>query len=334
MPIAKGLLIVMLMHIMTVASFARIWTVDNDVSNNPDFTSIGNAANAAAAGDTIYVAGSLQDYGTIPLSKRLTILGPGYFLNENPETQDFFVSAKLVSLAFIGGAQGAMVSGMEILNGIDINVDSIVLRRNYVHTAGNVVTISAGTQDVVITQNYLFNSVATGDLVYVASDCHHITITNNIMIRNGGTYYGIRCTSSGSADIRNNFLLNAESYVYNSIFYNNIQNGSTITFTNCDIRHNIGSGSWFGTSNGNQSNVDMNTVFVGAGSTDGRWMLKNGSPAIGAGIDGRDCGPFGGIAPYVLSGLPPIPAIYFLLAPTVGSDGQGLPVNIKIKSHN
>lgn len=330
----RGLLFVMLMHIMTVASFARIWTVDRNVSNDPDFTSIGNAHNAAAAGDTIYVAGSLEDYGSIVLSKSLTILGPGYFLDENPETQDFFVSARLVSLAFSLGAEGTMVSGMEILSGIDINTDSITLRRNYVHTSGNVITMSADRRGVVISQNYLISGAVTGTVIQFGNNCHDVIVTNNIIIRVNGTHYGIICPSSSSADIRNNVLNMAESAISNSIVYNNIQYGSAITLTNCDVRHNIGNGSQFGTSNGNQSNVDMNTVFVLTGSTDGRWMLKNGSPAIGAGIDGRDCGPFGGIAPYVLSGLPPIPAIYFLLAPTIGSDGQGLPVNIKIKSHN
>jgi hypothetical protein len=70
----------------------------------------------------------------------------------------------------------------------------------------------------------------------------------------------------------------------------------------------------------------------GGNSTDGQWQLKVGSPAIGAGEGGTDIGMFGGEYPYVLSGLPPIPAIY-------GLDAQSLPsntldVNLKAKSHN
>ncbi len=92
----------------------------------------------------------------------------------------------------------------------------------------------------------------------------------------------------------------------------------------------------FGIENGNQSNVDMTTVFVGeeGNSTDGQYQLKQGSPAIGAGYDGEDCGAFGGATPYILSGLPAIPAIYFFISPAVGSSATGLSVQIKAKAHN
>ena len=91
-----------------------------------------------------------------------------------------------------------------------------------------------------------------------------------------------------------------------------------------------------GTENGNQSNVDMSTVFVGAGegSTDGQWQLAENSPAIGAGLGGVDLGAFGGPTPYVLSGLPSMPAIYFLNAPISGSTNSGLQVQLKAKGHN
>ena len=76
----------------------------------------------------------------------------------------------------------------------------------------------------------------------------------------------------------------------------------------------------------------MNTVFAGTGSTDGQWQLASGSPAIGTGTNGTDIGMFGGDDPYVLSGLPQIPAIYKFLGSSVGS--QSIDVEVKIKSHN
>ena len=53
----------------------------------------------------------------------------------------------------------------------------------------------------------------------------------------------------------------------------------------------------------------MATVFVDYSGTlgksdDAKWKLKAGSPAIGAGVSGVDCGVFGGVTPYVLSGVP------------------------------
>ena len=38
----------------------------------------------------------------------------------------------------------------------------------------------------------------------------------------------------------------------------------------------------------------ITTVFISSESTDGQYQLKNGSPAKGAGLDGVDCGMFGG----------------------------------------
>ncbi|GAB4372155.1 MAG: hypothetical protein Kow0042_15340 [Calditrichia bacterium] len=103
-----------------------------------------------------------------------------------------------------------------------------------------------------------------------------------------------------------------------------------------NINHNIGDANQFGTLYGNQVNVPMNTVFVDSGSvsTDGDWQLRSGSPAIGAGLNGEDCGMFGGTTPYILSGIPAIPTIYFFVAPSSASGTQGLQVQIKAKSNN
>ncbi|HRZ78222.1 MAG TPA: hypothetical protein P5248_12680, partial [Bacteroidales bacterium] len=88
------------------------------------------------------------------------------------------------------------------------------------------------------------------------------------------------------------------------------------------------------TANGNQSNVSMANVFEGTTgtSTDGQWKLRTGSPAIGAGENGVDCGMYGGPFPYILSGMPNIPSVYYFLAPAIPSNT--LDVAIKAKSHN
>jgi len=79
----------------------------------------------------------------------------------------------------------------------------------------------------------------------------------------------------------------------------------------------------------------MTTVFVDSGSvsTDGDWQLRSGSPAIGAGLDGVDCGMFGGSTPYVLSGIPAIPSIYYFIAPGSASGAEGLQVEIKARAN-
>ena len=106
------------------------------------------------------------------------------------------------------------------------------------------------------------------------------------------------------------------------------------------VVNNIGNATQFGNANGNQQNVSMANVFVGAGeniSPDGQWKLKAGSPAIGAAYGSTaekpiDIGIFGNYTPYVLSGLPPIPTIYFIENEPIGSDTDPVSVTIKVKS--
>ena len=100
------------------------------------------------------------------------------------------------------------------------------------------------------------------------------------------------------------------------------------------VRNNIHTNAYLPAGNGNINSSPLDLRYVDSGSTDGKWKLKAGSPGIGAGFGGTDCGIFGGSEPYVLSGIPPIPTIYSLTAPAVGEKNTGLPIQIKVKSNN
>ena len=102
-----------------------------------------------------------------------------------------------------------------------------------------------------------------------------------------------------------------------------------------DICNNISISDHFGTANNNKANVAESSLFLGAltASTDGTWQLKAGSPAIGAGVGGIDCGAFGGLGPYILSGVPTGPVIYQLNVSSHSTSGNKLPVTIKVKSY-
>jgi hypothetical protein len=102
-----------------------------------------------------------------------------------------------------------------------------------------------------------------------------------------------------------------------------------------DVSYNISISDHFGTSNHNKANVSESSLFFGAltESTDGKWQLKNGSPAIGAGEGSIDCGAFGGPQPYILSGVPAGPVIYELNVSSYSTPDNKLPVTIKVKSY-
>ncbi len=76
----------------------------------------------------------------------------------------------------------------------------------------------------------------------------------------------------------------------------------------------------------------MSTVFVDHDLyIDNGYILTDNSPAIGAAINGGDCGVFG-YYPYILSGMPEIPAVFEATVIPIGT--SSLPVNIKAISHN
>jgi hypothetical protein len=93
--------------------------------------------------------------------------------------------------------------------------------------------------------------------------------------------------------------------VVNNIFSTFSDN--TITFLSPTIQNNIfcGSGYYpaFAPALNNLTNQDLNAMYIGTGSPDGRYALKTLSPAIGAGIGGTDCGIYGGSSPYKPSGI-------------------------------
>lgn len=66
-------------------------------------------------------------------------------------------------------------------------------------------------------------------------------------------------------------------------------------------------------------------------TTDTQWRLKAGSPAIGAGIGGIDCGMYGGATPYKPSGIVTGQhTIYNLIVPaTVIQNGT---LNVKVSA--
>ena len=79
--------------------------------------------------------------------------------------------------------------------------------------------------------------------------------------------------------------------------------------------------------------TDLSTVFVNSGGNDLVYRLCEGSPAIGAGENGMDCGAFAGDA-YVPSGLPLFyPYFTGVEIPAVTTDGK-LNIKLNIKTQN
>lgn len=329
---------------------AKIWIVDsNPGSASKDFVNLQAAHDGASAGDTLYLIGSGVSYisSKVTINKRLVIIGPGYFL-ENPDTQVSLLSATLdkstnpceEGLVFAAGSEGSVLMGVTMIGQIRISTSNILIKRNtfrwrlcgsslaaYIRVQGSFITI---------TQNYMQPpETGFGPSILVDPGFSNISIRNNHLSTHSSSTYSVISSGSG-LEISNNVIqrtLNvSNAFIQNNLFYSAV---NPILAPGSVIRNNISISSIpFAATNGNLVNVPLATIVDGTGSTDVQWKLKEGSPAIGTGYEGTDMGMFGGDEPYVLSGIPPIPTIYQLNAPTTGEKNTGLPITIKAKSNN
>ena len=104
-------LIVFLMCLSFFGAGAKSWRLSNNPAVKADFSTFQAAHDAAAAGDTIYVDGTGENlsYGHAAVTKKLIIIGPGYFLNENDSTQANKIYARLYSMVIESSAAGTEV---------------------------------------------------------------------------------------------------------------------------------------------------------------------------------------------------------------------------------
>jgi hypothetical protein len=285
------------------------------------YSTIQAAHDAAANGDIIYVEPSGISYGNLTCIKPLTIIGNGYFLSQQvPSVQVDPRQSELAQVIFAAGSAGSRITGCTINSTFAVAANNVTVERNFIATTfylgsnpftGIATTISSGLirqnyflggsinfnlggattiSNVLIANNIILNGIAGGN----SPDLNSVLIMNNVLGRLAG---------NGGGDID----------VDNCVIKNNIVTDPTATFT---LRanatsNNLGAGTQFGTSNGNQQNVSMTGMFVGGtASTDGAFRLAAGSPAIGAGESGVDAGAYGGGTPYRIAGIPSVPTIY------------------------
>jgi hypothetical protein len=230
---------------------------------------------------------------------------------------------------------------------VNINTSNITFKRNHVQFSlqdGYIVSFGDSISNILFCQNFVrntYNSTYYNDefpnVVRINTYCTNIKLMNNYIGtegEDGGEVEDyaiyISTTSEGNYILHN--VLKGNLRIRNGVFKNNILRKGDFNHANVDYQYNISSSDVFGTENGNQANVDMNTVFVNSESSDGQFQLAEGSPAIDAGENGVDIGMFGGMTPYVLSGIVPLPTVYYFNAPSVVGHQSELNVNMKIRS--
>jgi len=312
---------------------------------NTDYADLQSAHDAAAANDTLLIYPG-NWYATY--SKKLVTIGYGYFVDTsanglgtqaNPGLQNIKGSLSFqVNLA--AGSSNCTFEGLDGFNiygdGSGATLTGIIVRR----CKGS---LGLGQNNNVYSNWQVLQSYL--DIIYLeygnGATISNLTVNNCYIYQlygNGGigsnqngqfnncTFYSADF-NNGSFIIKNSIIANYHSNEVNCVYQYNLFNTDY-------------SGIPSGTGNIGVDGIAMtNDVFVGWGdqgtySNDGRLALKAGSPAKAKGQGGIDMGIYGGLNPYKLSGIPRVPAIYKLTAPSNTTSGNPYTITLSVRSNN
>ena len=332
----KNVLIFGLLLLSAAIANANVFRVNNLLTTDKAqkiFNTVKEAHDAAEvlAGDTLMIEGTSKIHANIVITKRLVLIGPGFLLNENPETQANVAPALFSKITVNASAAGSIFIGLTFAetssaNRFEIEAPNVIVMRCY--SPYDIILLN-GANNVQIIQNLL-------EGVYYSNSGHVFT---GIVLKNNIISGSLNLSSSVTYPrtfslVENNIFLRG-STLQASTFRNNILVGtSTFTIQASSIANNLTGSGQLPATNGNQT-YDASNLFVGktGNSTDGQYKIKPGSPYLTAGYNNTQPGIFGGTTPYVLSGIPPVPSVYEFSADNFGSKQTGLPVQIKVKAN-
>lgn len=300
----KKVMLILAAACMTAAANAKILRVSNVSGSSAPYSSIEAAHDAANSGDTIMVDASSTRYtemsnGNIDLTKRLVILGPGYWLVKDGVMQEGASTASVGK--FTIKVEGTVIKGMT-LNSLNIQASKAVINR--CHIGG--ISIAKSASNVVLSQNFI-----TGQPDANKGSFHQVT--NNI--------FSYSVTSSLSI---------LSSFDQSYIAYNTFQSAVTnIDATNSTIEHNIWS-TFNDKGSGNSLNDNYVTTVINT-QANNDFIDKDYYDGIEIPVDVRSqYGAFAGNSPYVLAGVPSGPVIQDLIVPTTVEMGSKMNVTVKI----
>ncbi len=359
-----------LMLIFTQAASAKIWRVNNKSNYNgstlygdnfggtpayPVYVQVNQVMGQVANGDTIHVEGSTAIYDDAAITKRIVLIGTGYFLTDNPKTANNTLESKISRVDFNTGSAGSQVIGMNVVNNgnsfdgyVYALVNGLTIKRCRIERA---VWFETLLTDVYIIQNFFPNSIVTNclstngnsffipptDIIFNNNICQK-TLTWGSPLANPTTFWPITECKNNVFDGPDNLATPNLSFSSSS-FKNNIlmPNNAIVNIVASAgvVSHNIGTlAAQFGTTNNNLVVPAITSLFVSSPSRDASYQVAPASVAANSGADGADRGAFGGVSVtgrYTLSGLAPIPVLYEITTAGV-ADASGLPVTISART--
>lgn len=311
--------------------------VNNTPGIDADYSDLQEAITNAGEGDIIYIESSGIPYtGSYHVDEPyMTLIGPGYFLSMNDSTQANKSPVKIENLYVDETATGTTIMGL-MIDEMYVNAGNVKITRNHIYRVNvshsssatdlnlycNYITYMVYVYDGKISSGGIYNNIfRTNQRAIISGENASLNIYNNVFDVN----FGGQILLVQNANIKNNIIFNT-FYSYEPFIDANPAYGNNVAY-------NVICQPELSQFPNNVWDVAIEDVIVyTTGGSEKKYLLPDGSPAIGAGENGVDCGIFGTNTPYVFSGLPPIPHIFESEIPMTGTASGGLPVHIKAKT--
>lgn len=335
-------LAILLLSLCWLGANATIWRVNSNTQVSADFTDINEACDywEVEAGDTLYLENGSYFGGDQTISKSLTVIGPGYFLIENDSTYAYPMPVLINALGI--SANDVKVIGVSVINNTRPSGNNVTIERCHLNNIDTYYNIN--TQQLIVRQCFISGGIigVHSGGGFISSTIHNNIIFGRVDLTRGGSSHNVY----NNVIYYNNTSTNYALSVVNSTVINNIVIREPVAEdpsvdrseyamelgNNSSFAYNVTSQSYSPEFSNNAFDETKENVFVLEGSTDKWWMLKEGSPAIGYGSNGDDCGAYGGPMYYIPSGLPILmPRIIEAQIPSSGS-GNTIQVHLKAKT--
>lgn len=339
---------------------ATSWRVCSKPEARANFTSVANAvaSNSVFAGDTLYLEPGHFEETTVNITKKLVIIGPGYFFEENG------INVANPGEAVFGRgfimSRGVTIIGCRSSYYVTLS-DSITLDRCVIYKGSGDKAISGADVDNVMVKNcFIFgnvnynngngrgpsynnvfqNNIIHGNFIDIYNNCHSFIIRNNTIVESFASTDMVRAFQY--SEIYNNIIINMTSEyritVVNQIpdttFYS--QYALQCNATN-NVHHNILSNS----PNSSYLNCIFNAkvedvlIWNDANTFEEKYKHIANGPAVGAGVNGTTCGAYGqvnGGRAYQPAGIPQHrPYIYDANIDETPSSNNTINASFKIK---
>ncbi|MBL7944108.1 MAG: hypothetical protein JNM00_15160 [Flavobacteriales bacterium] len=312
-------------------SHATVRNVNNASPSPGQYSTIASAIAASLPGDTLYLAGTGLDYGTVNLDKQLTIIGPGWKVNGaiyGGNAQVGTINMTNIAAAgsrFVGFRffqLNSSTASANVFTGLIVQrciIDDCLYLGNDDWSGtlveGNLFTSSgpnffAPVNSANVTSSTVRNNIFNGILYYATSNL----IEQNIFLATANANVAI-VTQGTLNTFRNNICIGRNCM--------SVDNTATVT---ANMSYQCTTPNFNGTGNYPGIDPEFSSYTPGLYNWSYDYHLKASSPAVGAGFGGLDLGVYAGDGIYRKDGEPNIPIVStFTIA-----DGAVVPANANI----